>query len=114
LAGEAHIVSVCVSTKYRGQGVGELLLLACIEHATTHEASTVTLEVRASNHVAQNLYRKYGFTERGLRKAYYSDDREDAIIMTTEQILSPSFRERFLELAQSHEAVWGETKRVLD
>ena len=114
LAGEAHIVSVCVGTKYRSQGVGELLLLACIEHATTHEANTVTLEVRTSNYVAQNLYRKYGFTTRGLRKAYYSDDREDAIIMTTEHILSPGFRGRFLELARSHEVVWGKTKRILD
>ena len=113
MAGEGHIVSICVSSEYRSKGVGELLLLAGIEDASTRDAKMVTLEVRASNFVAQNLYKKYGFTERGVRKGYYSDDHEDAIIMTTEPIVSPSFRERFVELVRNHEAVWGQTKRSL-
>jgi ribosomal-protein-alanine N-acetyltransferase len=55
----------------------------------------VTLEVRVSNQVAQNLYRKYGFREAGVRKRYYSDNHEDALIMWTPDIHEPSYREQF-------------------
>jgi ribosomal-protein-alanine N-acetyltransferase len=55
----------------------------------------VTLEVRVSNAVAQNLYRKYGFREEGVRPRYYSDNGEDAYIMTADDVRSPSYTERF-------------------
>jgi len=113
MAGEAHIVTICVDSENRGKGLGELLLLAAIEHAGERGASFMTLEVRASNHVAQNLYKKYGFTERGVRKGYYSDNREDALIMSTDSLVSPGFRERFVTLVQEHEALWGQAARTL-
>ena len=60
---EAHIVTFGVRSDYRGRGIGELLLIAAIEQAAARQANVVTLEVRVSNHVAKNLYRKYGFRE---------------------------------------------------
>ena len=110
---EAHIVSVGVRTRCRGWGVGELLLIAAIEHAMKRRAEVVTLEVRVSNYVAKNLYLKYGFTEKGIRKGYYTDNREDALIMTTEPISVAPYPEKFHALVQAHEARWGRAERNL-
>ena len=110
---EAHIVSVGVRSRYRGWGVGELLLIAGIEHAMKRRAEVVTLEVRVSNYVAKNLYLKYGFTEKGIRKSYYTDNMEDALIMTTDPINAAPYPEKFRALVQSHETRWGHAERVL-
>ena len=110
---EAHIVSICVRREYRGLGIGDLLLIGAIEQAVVRDAQVVTLEVRRSNHVAMNLYRKYGFRQRGVRKGYYSDDREDAIIMTTDSVHLPPYPERFHRLVDEHERRWGRAERVL-
>ena len=110
---EAHVVAVGVRGEYRGLGIGELLLIGAIEQAIQNRASMVTLEVRVSNHVAQNLYQKYGFEQRGIRKCYYTDNREDALIMTTDPITSPSYRRMFADLVKVHEARWGESERIL-
>jgi ribosomal-protein-alanine N-acetyltransferase len=56
------------------------------------------LEVRVTNYTAQNLYRKYGFSEAGVRHRYYSDNQEDALIMWTDEINSPAYKQKFLEL----------------
>ncbi|MCX7912476.1 MAG: GNAT family N-acetyltransferase, partial [Dehalococcoidales bacterium] len=64
---EAHITNIAVTREYRGRGIGELLLLATIDLARKLGARIVTLEVRLSNTVAQNLYEKYGFTRAGIR-----------------------------------------------
>ena len=101
---EAHIVSIGVRTEYRGLGLGEMLLLSAIEQSIEHELRHVTLEVRVSNHVAQNLYKKYGFTERGLRKGYYTDNREDALIMTTPLIMTETYKTRIRELSAAYES----------
>src|SRR6185295_4880547 len=69
-------------------GVGERLLIACIELAQEYDQQLITLEVRASNDGAQLLYEKYGFDRAGLRVRYYSDNHEDAVIMTTPAIAS--------------------------
>ncbi len=103
IADEAQIVSIGVRTEYRGLGLGEMLLLSAIERAIARELRHVTLEVRVSNHVAQNLYKKYGFAERGLRKGYYTDNREDALIMTTPLILTETYKARLRELAAAYE-----------
>ena len=108
---EAHIVSIGVRSEYRGLGLGELLLISAIEQAIEMESRMVTLEVRVSNYVAQNLYKKYGFTERGVRKGYYSDNREDALIMTTGAIGSNEYREELRGLIDSHEERWGASAR---
>ena len=98
LADEAHITNLAVRHQYQGKGLGELLLLATIDLAGELKASFLTLEVRASNLVAQNLYNKYGFVQMGIRRGYYLDNREDAIIMSTDTLDSPSFREHIKEL----------------
>lgn len=94
---ESHITTIAVEPGHQGTGLGELLLLTLIEHASTHGAKWITLEVRASNTVAQNLYAKYGFTSLGRRRGYYQDNGEDALIMWTENIEQPEYRTRLSE-----------------
>lgn len=82
--GEAHITNVAVRPEERGHKVGDLLLRSLLLEAEARDCLKVTLEVRRSNLVAQNLYRKYGFLERGVRRGYYTDDGEDAFVMVRE------------------------------
>ncbi len=92
---EAHVTTLAVDPEYRRQRIGERLLVALLDEAMRRGARWVTLEVRKSNAAAQALYRKYGFKEIGVRKGYYSDNREDAIVMWTGNIYEPTFQERF-------------------
>ena len=101
MADEAHITSIAVSEDYRRQGVGELLMVSVIDMAKELKARIVTLEVRISNTGAQQLYSRYGFTRVGVRKGYYTDNREDAIVMSTSNISSDSYKEQFGELKQA-------------
>lgn len=78
---EGHITNVAVHSDYRGKKVGDKLVKQMVELCKENNIVAMTLEVRASNTVAQNLYRKYGFKMGGIRKEYYSDNKEDAIIM---------------------------------
>ena len=98
---EAHVTNIAVSQQYRRRGIGELLLIATIDLARELKANTMTLEVRASNIAAQNLYSKYGFVQMGIRNGYYLDNRENAIIMSTENITSASFQEHIRQLRES-------------
>jgi ribosomal-protein-alanine N-acetyltransferase len=98
---EAHVTTIALHPRYRGRGLGELMLSSLVEIAYNISARTVTLEVRVTNHVAQNLYRKYGFQEAGVRRRYYSDNNEDALIMWTEPIHSTPFIERYEGLRAS-------------
>jgi ribosomal-protein-alanine N-acetyltransferase len=95
---ESHVTTIATHPDYRGRGVGELLLSSLIDISYEIGARVVTLEVRVSNLVAQNLYRKYGFREAGIRKRYYSDNHEDALIMWTPEIRTPDYREQFIRL----------------
>ena len=107
LAEEAHITNIAVRKSYQQRGIGELLLLALIDLAQELKATNMTLEVRASNTTAQNLYRKYGFLEVGVRKGYYIDNREDGIIMSTENIHTDSYRELLKQLREAYALRWG-------
>jgi len=78
---EGHITNIAVHPEFRRCGVGSALMEALLEEAKKRNLTALTLEVRKSNHAAQSVYRKYGFEEGGLRKAYYADNNEDAIIM---------------------------------
>lgn len=78
---EAHITNVAVHSDARGRGIGNKLVEYFIEMCKKDNICSMTLEVRNSNLVAQGLYKKYGFIPGGVRKEYYSDNREDAIIM---------------------------------
>jgi ribosomal-protein-alanine N-acetyltransferase len=99
---EAHIIAIGVRNGYRQLGIGEGLLIATIELAQMVNANVVTLEVRASNMIAQELYRKYGFRVTGRRLKYYSSDGEDAIIMSTDNITSMPFQASFQQLKKDH------------
>jgi [ribosomal protein S18]-alanine N-acetyltransferase len=78
---EAHITNIAVLPTYRGRGLGEKLLRYMMNFSKSRNVVTMTLEVRVSNFVAQSLYEKLGFKKGGIRKNYYSDNGEDAIVM---------------------------------
>ncbi len=78
---EAHVTNIAVYPEFRGRRNGERLLRMMMAEATARGAARMTLEVRVSNEVAKRLYRKLGFGDAGLRKGYYTDNREDALIM---------------------------------
>lgn len=77
---DAHISTIAVHPDWRGNGLGELLLLTALEQALVQGRRSITLEVRSSNHVAQQMYRKYGFRLTGVHRGYYQDG-EDAWLM---------------------------------
>ena len=83
---EAHITTFAVHPAWRRQRLGERLLLAILDIAIARGAREATLEVRLSNLPARRLYEKYGFRPVGLRPRYYSDNNEDALIMTTDPL----------------------------
>lgn len=89
---EAHITTVAVEPQWRGCGLGELLLLVLIKQSVQLGANLITLEVRMSNRIAQQLYEKYGFYSKGVRSRYYSDNGEDALVMWSKEIQSTTFR----------------------
>jgi ribosomal-protein-alanine N-acetyltransferase len=107
IAEEAHIVTIAVREGYRRRGVGELLLIAAIELALMNERDMISLECRVSNDAAIALYDKYGFQRLGIRPHYYSDNREDAIIMTAERIELAPFQNLFRRLKEEHRQRFG-------
>ena len=104
---EAHITEIAVKGTLRGRGVGELLLISSLKAAIEHGSKVMTLEARVSNFIAHRLYQKYSFKSVGIRKAYYSDNREDAVIMTTSPIDTPDYSALFNGLQESYLARWG-------
>jgi ribosomal-protein-alanine N-acetyltransferase len=108
LVDEAHVVTIAVRDSHRGRGVGELLLIGAIETALRERQSVVTLECRTSNSVALRLYEKYGFQRVGLRPRYYSDNKEDAYIVTAHGIDMASYKRHFQRLREEHRQRWGE------
>ncbi len=81
VVGEGHITNVAVRKECRGQGISTLLMQALLNRMLELNFYGMTLEVRVSNVRAQALYQKFGFESEGLRKSYYSDNGEDAIMM---------------------------------
>jgi ribosomal-protein-alanine N-acetyltransferase len=80
LPGEAHITTIAVHPQWRGRGLGKFILLMAIQQAARHPIRFITLEVRASNRVAQQLYTEVGFRSVGVQRGYYRDG-EDAWLM---------------------------------
>ena len=95
---EGHVSTLAVRPDRRGQGLGEMMLVALMDAAILRGAGELTLEVRVSNDVAQSLYHKYGFVQVGLRKRYYHDNNEDALIMTTPRVDEKEFGVRYAAL----------------
>ncbi|WP_085520870.1 ribosomal protein S18-alanine N-acetyltransferase [Tuberibacillus sp. Marseille-P3662] len=78
---DSHITNIALLDEYRGQRIGETLLRKAMKLAKMKKAKTMSLEVRVSNEKAKHLYRKLGFQKGGIRKHYYSDNHEDALVM---------------------------------
>ena len=82
---EGHITNVAVHPDFRRKGIGEALVSVLLEHTIKNGITSHTLEARVSNDAAISLYKKFGFQPAGLRKNYYEDNGEDAIIMWRKQ-----------------------------
>lgn len=89
---ECHITNVSVNPEYRRQKIAEQLIIELINHCYEKFVKYITLEVRVSNTPAINLYEKFGFKSIGVRKKYYQDNNEDALIMFTENIWHEKFK----------------------
>ena len=100
---EAHITTFAVHPDHRRQRTGERLLQRLFEIAVVMNAEWLTLEVRASNLAAQKLYEKYGFRRAGVRRRYYSDNNEDALIMWTERLKDRIVKDRLTVLRKDIE-----------
>jgi ribosomal-protein-alanine N-acetyltransferase len=96
-----------VRRSYRQRGIGELLLISMIDLALELNAHILTLEVRASNISAQSLYYKYGLSVVNVRQGYYTNDKENALVMTSEDITSAAFQEHLNRLKKAHADRWG-------
>jgi ribosomal-protein-alanine N-acetyltransferase len=90
---EGHITTFAVHPAWRRQGAGARMLLRLVDIALELGASRMTLEVRVSNQAAQELYRRFGFAIAGTRVRYYTDDGEDAFVMTTPALSEPAMRD---------------------
>lgn len=101
LLDEAHVTTIGVDPEWQGRGLGEFLFVALLDEAIQRGATWMTLEVRVTNHTAQSLYGKYGFSVQGRRPRYYSDNNEDAYIMWSESLRDPEYRQRITELRRS-------------
>jgi ribosomal-protein-alanine N-acetyltransferase len=101
VAGDGHITNLGVDEAHRRHGVATRLLLVLARRSIAEGAQALTLEVRVSNTGAQALYRRFGFAPAGVRKNYYSDSNEDALIMWAEDIDTPEYRARLLAIERS-------------
>lgn len=95
---EAHITTLAVEPACRGYRIGERLLSELLTAAEAKGGTRATLEVREHNTAARNLYRKYGFIDVAMRKGYYSDNNENAVIMWINDMNDVAWRERYRAL----------------
>jgi len=94
---EAHITTLAVDPKYRGKKIAQALLVYMFERLYNEKIKFITLEVRTSNIAAIKLYEKFGFKSLGVRKKYYQNNNEDALIMWTNNIFSDEFKSLYNE-----------------
>jgi ribosomal-protein-alanine N-acetyltransferase len=105
-ADEGHITTIAVDPDWHRRKVGSRLLLVAAREAIRRGAQALTLEVRMSNRGAQEMYRQFGFRPAGVRKNYYVETNEDALIMWAEDVREPAYRRR---LDAIEAAIPGET-----
>ena len=108
LPDDAHIVTVAVRESYRRQGIGELLVITAIELAQETQHPRVSLECRVSNSPALALYGKYLFQQVGLRARYYSDNHEDAYVLSVRSVTTPDYRDYFQRMKANHRRRLGD------
>jgi len=102
---ESHITTIAVDKQYRKLRLGERLLIDLLEESVKRGAKRATLEVRQSNIAAQNLYIKYEFKPVAIRREYYSNNNENAVIMWVDDIISHSFRMKLTSLKEQAQAI---------
>lgn len=95
---EAHVTTFAVLPEHRRKGIGSRLLLATMDLAVELGATVATLEVRLTNTEARRLYERFGFRPVGVRPHYYSDNGEDALIMTSEELDTDAMSDRLAGL----------------
>ena len=101
IADDGHITTVAVDPRWRRHAVASRMVLELCRQAVERGCNQLTLEVRASNRGAQELYRHFGFAPAGVRKGYYADDGEDAIIMWAHEASSDEYAQRLASIAAS-------------
>jgi len=97
---EGHVATISVDPGWRRQGVGARLMTVLCRQAISAGASSLTLEVRAGNTGAQALYRMFGLAPAGVRRAYYKDDGEDALVMWAHDVDAPAYADRLRALEE--------------
>jgi ribosomal-protein-alanine N-acetyltransferase len=100
---EAHVTTFAVDPQWRRQGIGSHMILALLRMSRTLGARRGTLEVRLTNLAARKLYERFGFRPVGVRPRYYTDNGEDALIMTTDDLDQPEMVERIARLGRELE-----------
>ncbi|HZJ26685.1 MAG TPA: ribosomal protein S18-alanine N-acetyltransferase [Acidimicrobiia bacterium] len=98
---DGHVTTIAVDPRWQRHRVGTRLLLALASEARAREAEQLTLEVRMSNRGAQDLYRRFGFEDAGVRKGYYADTKEDALIMWSHDIGTEAYAELLASIEHS-------------
>ena len=97
--GEGHITTLAVDPAWQRRSVGTHLLLALASHAVDEGCTGLTLEVRMGNLAAQNLYRRFGFVPAGVRRGYYAETKEDALIMWAHELDTTAYSLRLATIA---------------
>lgn len=95
---EGHITTLVVHPDHRRQGIGSRLLLEVVTEVRQRGAPSLTLEVRVSNRAAQGLYRRFGFCPAGVRRGYYVDTKEDALIMWATDVDEADYGQRLVRI----------------
>ena len=102
--GESHVSNIAVDPEVARQGVATRLMIALLDQALAWGCDDMTLEVRISNLAAQHLYFNFGFSPVGVRKGYYSDNREDALVLFARQLQSDEYRDRIQPIRERYAA----------
>ncbi|MCB1013559.1 MAG: ribosomal protein S18-alanine N-acetyltransferase [Acidimicrobiales bacterium] len=97
---DAHVTTLAVAPEHQRRGIGGRVLLALARAAVAHGAENLTLEVRVTNDAAIALYRRFGFAPAGVRKNYYAEVKEDALVMWANDIHTRAYGDRLLRLAR--------------
>lgn len=97
---EAHITTIAVDPDFQRRKVAMKLMLSLVQAAVDRGGQTMSLEVRRSNEPAQGLYERFGFHPVGIRKGYYVETGEDALVMWVDSIDTPQYSVRLEELAR--------------
>lgn len=106
---EAHITNIAVDPDFHGRKVGSRLMMRLVTEAIARGAKTLSLEVRVTNHPAQSMYGKFGFSVVGVRKGYYIETKEDALVMVVDDATTNEYRLRLETLRDEIEEVTGGT-----